>query len=106
MALFGMGKRPRHKSFDYVPRFYDKDKEDLESRLDKYNEVKKGDTEAVKTRLRGGFKKTMGSTYESDHFKKSVSRSNRMVFIVTLVLIAVVLYFLLEYMPKISAMFE
>lgn len=106
MALFGMGKRPRHKSFDYVPRFYDKDKEELQSRLGKYKPENQGDTEAVKTRLRGGFKKTMGSTYESDMFKKSVRRSNRMVLIVTFVLIAIVLYFLLAYMPKISAMFE
>ena len=106
MSLFGFGKRPRHKSFDYKPRYYDQEKEDLEARLGKYNEEEKDNTEAMKSRIRGGFRKPIRRSYETDEYKRALKRSNRIVVFVALLLIIVVIYFLLIYFPKFLESFE
>lgn len=107
MSLFGMGKRPKHKNFAYKPRFYDKEADELNQRLSPYKNKKDGSSaDDVKSRLRGSFKKPLAGSYETDHFKKQVKRSNRIVLYVTLILCAIVLYFLLVYMPSFVKMFE
>lgn len=108
MAFLGFGKRPKHRSFDYTPRYYDPDKEDLKRRMSEYSDKPSGqnDAEAVKSRIRGSFKKQIGVKYESDHYKNSLKRSNRIVLIVTLALILLTLYFLLEYFPQFLSSFD
>ncbi len=107
MSLFGMGKRPRHKSFDYIPRYYDPDKEERQSRINtlkgKFNE---GDPEAVKARIRGSFRKPIARSYETDQYKKALRRSRKMVLVITLILLLLCLYFLLEYLPNFLEAFE
>ena len=56
MALMSFFKTPKNQKFDYKPRYWDPKKEALEERLSKYKEENKGDTKAVKARLRRGFK--------------------------------------------------
>jgi len=106
MALFGFGKRPKHKSFEYTPRYYDPDKEDLKNRLSKYDESTKNDPEAIKARIKGGFSKPITRSYESDAYKKALKRSNKVVLIVTLILLTLTLFFLLEYLPNFIDAFE
>ena len=109
MALMGFGKRPKHRSFDYTPRYYDPDKEDLKRRMAPYlNDKEKSihDPDAIKSRLRGSFKRSIGTKYESDLYKKSLRRSNRIVMIVAMVLILITLYFLLEYLPAFLEAFD
>jgi len=108
MALMGFGKRPKHRSFDYTPRYYDPEKEDLERRMAHYKgeKSKHNDAEAVKGRIRGSFRKQIGVKYESDHYKKSLRRSRRIVLAVTLGLILLTLYFLLEYLPSFLTAFD
>ena len=38
MPGFGFGKRPKPRRFDYVPRFYDEAKEEMEERMKKYDD--------------------------------------------------------------------
>lgn len=106
MSIFGMGKRPRHKNFDYKPRFYDKEGEELNQRLSPYKKGDGSDPNEVKSRLKGSFRKPIAGKYETDLFKRQVKRSNRVVLYITLILCAIVLYFLLVYMPSVVAMFE
>jgi len=108
MALMGFGKRPKHRSFDYTPRYYDPDKEDLERRMSQYTDkpTSQHDAEAVKARIRGSFRKPIGVKYESDHYRKSMRRSNRIVLIVTIGLVILTLYFLLEYLPSFLSAFD
>jgi len=108
MALMGFGKRPKHRSFDYTPRYYDPDKEDLERRLSQYRDKpsSQDDAEAVKARIRGSFRKPIGVKYESDQYRKSLRRSNRIVLVVTLALILITIYFLLEYLPSFLTAFD
>lgn len=100
MSLFGFGKRPKHRSFDYVPRYYDAEKEDLQNRLSTYDPDSGDDVGNVKLRLKGSFKKPIGKTYETDAYKAALKRSNRIVLVVALILILCTIYFLMEYFPK------
>lgn len=109
MALMGFGKRPKHRSFDYTPRYYDPDKEDLKRRMAPYLDDKDKtsiDPDAVKARLKGSFKRQIGTKYESDMYKRSLRRSNRIVMIVAVGLIALSLFFLLEYLPSFLEAFD
>ncbi len=110
MALFGFGKRTKHRSFEYTPRYYDPDKDDLDRRMAPYRkkagETEEVDAEAIKQRIRGSFKKPIGKSYDSDAYKRSLRKSNRVVMIVMMALVLLTLYFLLEYMPSFFESFE
>ena len=53
MALLSFFKRPRHRSFKYVPRYWDEDKEDLQRRLKSAENP--DDIESVKERIAQNF---------------------------------------------------
>jgi hypothetical protein len=84
MSLFGFNKRPQHRSFDYVPRFYDKDKEELEKRLQKYKDEGVDPTELAKHRIKSGLR----SKYRVDESYRSLQkkRSNKTLLYVIAVL--------------------
>jgi hypothetical protein len=110
MALFGFGKRTKHRSFEYTPRYYDPEKDDLDRRMAPYRkkegEKDEVDAEAIKQRIRGSFKKPIGKSYDSDAYKRSLRKSNRVVMIVMMILVLLTLYFLLEYMPSFFESFD
>lgn len=97
MALMRFFKVPKNQKFDYKPRYWDPKKEALEERLSKYKKENKGDTEAVKKRLRRGFqgKKTVGFKESRAIRKKELRRSNR-VLLLTIVFLVVIAYLLFE----------
>jgi len=84
MSLFGFNKRPTHRSFDYIPRFYDKDKEELEKRLQKYGDEEVDPTELAKSRIKSGLR----TKYRVDESYKSLQkkRSNRTLLYVIAIL--------------------
>lgn len=49
-------KRVKNKQFDYIPRFYDPVKEDLDARLSPYDEEKK-DVDRLKSSIRSRFQR-------------------------------------------------
>lgn len=71
MAGFGFGKRTAPRKFDYTPRYYDPQKEELKARLAQYQET--GDEDKMKDRIRSGLRqKYNGDTsYRSSQVKKS-----------------------------------
>jgi len=107
MSLFGMGKRPRHKSFDYIPRYYDPEKEERQSRINTLKgQTNQSDSESAKARIRGSFRKPISRSYETDQYKKTLRRSRKMVLAITLILLLLCLYFILEYLPNFLEAFE
>lgn len=102
-------KTPKNQKFDYKPRYWDPKKEALEERLGKYKAENKGDTEAVKNRLRKGIR---GKGASIDFRKtreirtKELRRSNR-ILLITVVVLAVLAYVLFEvYLTEIVNMIE
>ena len=70
MSFFKFNKRTKHKRFDYIPRFYDPQKEELEKLVNSYKET--DDTSMVKDRIRSGLR----NRYRGDsNYKRSQERS-------------------------------
>ncbi len=70
MGFIKFNKVPRHKRFDFIPRYYDPKKEELEEIVDAYKN--KGDTAGSKHRIRSGLR----SRYNADaKYKSAVKRS-------------------------------
>ena len=104
MAFFGLFKRTKHRSFDYIPRYYDQDKEDLEQRLSKYDPDKKDNTELVKSRIRSGFRSRQ--RIESKYRKTAVRRSNTILIATIFILLLLTYIFITKYLPKILEAFD
>lgn len=78
------------KGFNFTPRYYDPDKEDLEKRIriiEKEVAAEKSQTEISKARIKQGFRKTVQS--RSNHSLIDKNRGIRL-FVVLIVLIAIV----------------
>ena len=87
-----MLKKPKHRKFTFVPRYYDPAKEELEERLAKYKEGA-DKTEIAKAGIRTGFNRRT-PVRQSDLRKGSMAATIRLLIIIaTLVLVA---YFLLQ----------
>ena len=66
MGFISFNKTPKHQRFNYVPRYYDADKEDLEERV-RLAKGEAGNADLTKSRIRSGFKRRSraGSTNPS-----------------------------------------
>lgn len=110
MGMFGFGKRTKHRSFEYIPRYYDPAKEELEERLKKYklDPDKPADgsfnPELMKSRIRGGYRRNSRSGNE--YYKTSARSSNMRLLMITALLILATIYFMSEYLPKFISYFE
>ena len=82
MAGFSFGKRPNPRKFDYTPRFYDPQKEELKERLAQYKNA--GDEEGMKDRIRTGIRHKYNgdNSYRSSQVKKSNFRLLYIIFII------------------------
>ena len=103
MGFLNFGKRIKNRSFDYIPRYYDQDKEELEKRLKRYKPTE-GSTELAKERIKGGFRRKY--QVKDEYTSKTQKRSNRILLITLVVLLFVTYIFLTEYLPKIIATFD
>lgn len=63
MGLFGKDKRHKPRGFDYIPRYYDAEKEERENLLRRYRNDGNDnvDAEVLKDRVRLGLKSRYGS---------------------------------------------
>lgn len=66
MGFISFNKTPKHQRFNYIPRYYDADKEDLDERV-RLAKGEAGDADLAKSRIRSGFKRRSraGSTSTS-----------------------------------------
>lgn len=106
MAIFNFFKVPKHQRYNYIPRYWDPQKEEMEARLRELRDLedKSGDVEAMKARISGGFKRNsrIGNSYR----RKQVRRSN-MILVGAIVGLLILTYFVLvRYLPEISSALE
>ena len=105
MALLRFFKTPKHQRFGYIPRYWNPEKEELMERVDRAKRRGQGDTEAIKSSIRGSFK-TRGGYVANNSRARQTARSNMILVIVIFALI-VVSYIALEvYLPKIMQLLE
>ncbi|MCI5082182.1 MAG: hypothetical protein MRY78_10825 [Saprospiraceae bacterium] len=100
MALLRFFRQPKHQRYDYKPRFWDKDKEALEERIKRIEQMQNSDPEAIKSRLEGSFKR--GGYLADNNFRRAqVRRSNYILIAIIAALILFSYVFLSLYLPRI-----
>ena len=78
--------RSKHRTFDFIPRFYDPEKEKYLERRKKYGDEDIDETELMKQRIKSGFK-VKGRKVEPQYRSKRVKKSNIRLLIVLAALI-------------------
>jgi len=56
MALFNFFNQTKHRRFEYIPRYYNPAKEELEKRLSKFQKEKSSGIEDMKINIRAGLR--------------------------------------------------
>lgn len=103
MAFIKFSKLPKHQQYQYKPRFWNPEKEDLEERLKQVEEVKTGNAEGVKARLAGSFKRGYQKAEDTRFRQRQVQRSNFILLGVIALLLVFSYLFISVYLPEIAA---
>jgi len=83
MLSSGFGKRPKHKKFDYIPRYYDENKERLSALVDQHSGDPK-DQDKLKSRISSGLRQRYVG--DESYRKSNIKKSNIRVIYILLVL--------------------
>jgi hypothetical protein len=97
MRFLSIFRLPQHSRYNYIPRYYDADKEALEERLKEIKMLQEDTPEAMKKRIASGLRYGMG---DATYRKKTVRRSNFIVLITVLLLISLSLFFIRYYLAE------
>jgi len=107
MAFIKFTRVPKHHQFEYKPRYWNPEKEELEERL-KRRETQDNDPEAIKARISTGFR-NKGYGYgdrEMTYRRRETKRSNYTLLLVIAVLLLLSWYFIATYLPEWASLFE
>lgn len=104
MARFSIFRTPKAKKFEYLPRYWDPEKEELEARLSRFKGKAHEDKEIIKTRISSGFRAKYSPEMRSRSRAIRQSNTIRMAIFVILLLIAVI--YLSEKIPKFVQLFD
>lgn len=103
-------KPPKHQKYQYIPRYWDPKKDDLDDRLQKHKGKEgKNDVEAVKARLSKGFTKGAGSgsfQIKAQMRAAETKRSNRLLVGVIVFLLFLTYLAFKIYVPSIVKALE
>lgn len=88
--------KPKHKAFEYKPRFYNQQKEELMERVARYNkEGKQENVEVTKDNIRASFRSGTGTQADLGYRASMVNKSNKRLLVV-IVILCVVLYMMMQ----------
>ena len=97
MALFSFFKTPRHQKFEYKPRYWNPEKEDLEKRIG-LAKRENNDPNAMKSRISHGLRR--GYNYSSRNNSNASKKSTLRLWIIIGILLLFSYYFLVVYLPR------
>lgn len=106
MALLRLFKPPGHQRYEYKPRFWNPEKEELKERLENASGAKELNTDAMKLRISEHFaRRSSRGNVPSGYRMREINRSN---FRLALVLAAIIFiaYLGLVALPDFLALFE
>lgn len=80
-------RTPRHRKYDYIPRYYNPEKEALEARIKKAEVMAEDSIEGMKSRISGKMKFGGSNTQEYESLRrKALRRSNFMLLAIIVIL--------------------
>ncbi len=98
MGLFKVLRLPKHARYNYIPRYYDPRKEELQDRLKEIELQRENSPEAMKSRISSGLKRGAG---DGRTRRKTILRSNFIILGVVVVLVMLSILFINYYVPRI-----
>lgn len=99
MALFSFFGRTKHRRFEYIPRYYNPEKEELEQRMSKYRKENKNEIDDVKLNIRAGLRnRAPGNTGFS-------LRYSMLIMLIVVILLLISIYLLSAYLPRFIEVF-
>lgn len=99
MALFSFFSRTKHRKFEYIPRFYNPEKEELEQRMSKYRKENKNDIDDMKMNIRAGLRnRAPGNTGFN-------LRYSMFIMLIAVILLLITIFLLSSYLPKFIEVF-
>ncbi len=106
ISRFSIFKKPEHRKFDPIPRFYNPEKEYLEDRLAKVHKKEDEKYANIRSNIRRNFRDNRAGFGMSKH-KIGRGRSSNLRLIVILILIIIITYYLLtKYFVSIESLIK
>ncbi|MGK0390828.1 MAG: hypothetical protein ACI94Y_003588 [Maribacter sp.] len=69
-------KTPKHRKYDYIPRYYSPEKEELDARIKRAEEMQDDGIEGMKSRIAYKMKRAGNTQDYESHRKKALMKSN------------------------------
>lgn len=95
MLKIGFGNRTKPRTFDFIPRYYDPAKEELEERINKYNNTStpEGDLENLKNRIRTNLRM---KHYGNANVRSSMVKKSNVRLLYIIIILGIAAYLLLS----------
>ncbi|MCB0641125.1 MAG: hypothetical protein KDC44_05770 [Phaeodactylibacter sp.] len=109
MALFRMFKVPRHQRYEYKPRYWNPEKEELQERLKRIEAMKNPDMDpdAVKRRISGSFRSGRGWDEGARRARSQAMRRSNIRLLMWIAALIFLAYLALSvYLPRIVELIE
>lgn len=104
MALIRLFKVPKHRKYEYKPRYWNQQKEELNERLRRIEDARQGDVEGMRDRIRAGLRQSRARDYQS--MRTATIQTNIRLLVIIGILIAATYYILNYYLPRLVNLVE
>ena len=99
MALFNFFNRTKHRRFEYTPRYYNPEKEELVQRLSKYKKENRNEIDDAKINIRAGLRNRAPATGGFN------LRYSMLVMLIAVILLLIAIWLFSAYLPQFIEVF-
>jgi hypothetical protein len=94
-------KTPKHKKYDYIPRYYSPEKEELDARIKRAEKMQDDGIEGMKSRIAYKMSRAGNTQAYESHRKKALMKSNLTLLALIIVLIVASIFCIMIYLDEI-----
>lgn len=105
MAIFRFLRTPKPQNFEYVPRHWDQEKEEIENRVRSLDKLNSEDPEDIKARISGGLRSRR--SFGSKAARPKHNFRTNLVLLTIFILLLFFTYIMIQvYLPRIEQFLE
>jgi hypothetical protein len=100
MSFLRVFRTPKHQKFDYKPRYWDPQKEELQERMQKIEDMKRGGIEGTKARISSNIRRS----YRGNHgYRKQLVLRSNLILVGIVVMLLILCYYMFQvFLPEIE----
>jgi len=106
ISRFSIFKKPEHRKFDPIPRFYNPEKEYIEDKLARHSKKEEDKYIDIKSNIRSNFRDNRAGFGMSKHKRGRDRRSNIRLVIILVLIIFMTYYLLTRYFVNIESIIK